>query len=740
MFAVAALQVPRLEEPGSTAPYIFGVAAGVLFLMFLAWFLKFACVQFRDMLGRSWQPTAKELRELVRRWEKCKGQIEGRISAPTLQQPPPEWSEENIRSFPVERILIVEHDVLVDLFVLNGFHREQRALVLSAGGYPEYVVEHACGILHDRVGFPVFLLHDASFQTPFLRWRIRHLPLSFIDRAVVVDIGLSSDDFVNLSPPPAPDDWHEGLCPVDTFPYPQLSEMVADVMGKQRPPAGEAPVPRGLPVPEGTPVAEDVPVAKVVAGDRREAGRRGESFGEAVSRALEEAFGQGPEEGLKREVLVNPFEGAGLLWSCHTRRGAFLYRGHRVEAEYREFPAGFPRKRFPSRINIVWKAPRTVENGGEQDSEKVSPEFSFRHDLSRAVEEDFQSAWAMAMYGARDIEFVYYTSDAREFRRRLEEVRRRCGPLPCSIEVHSEDDPGWEYTAQVTEVTVSGRDAIKLLYRRTFNSGEYVQHGRCYLLQWYNFPGDFPKEMFPTRLSVVWGNLKSDGRGLPLTEEQEAQEQFESALTSRVELDFHSVLAMSRTGESKREFVYYTSDPQKFVRALKEISKKTGTPPVRIYKTDDPEWEYPDKILNALPEEPSFGRALGAGELTGHGPPCLVRYAKFPDGFPKSGLPVRVDITWRPGEAGDDGPEAFTFESELTGAVENSTHSVFCLVRHRGDEPEWIFHTADPQEFRRCLEVVQRTVGKCPIEVRESNDPGWDHFHGLMENVTPFGA
>ena len=64
----------------------------------------------------------------MRKWVGVQGPIEKMIETPRLGTPPPEFEEPDLYDYGVERILVVQHDLLVDLFVLNGLHAEQRML------------------------------------------------------------------------------------------------------------------------------------------------------------------------------------------------------------------------------------------------------------------------------------------------------------------------------------------------------------------------------------------------------------------------------------------------------------------------------------------------------------------------------------------------------------------------------------------------------------------------------------
>lgn len=61
-----------------------------------------------------------------------------------------------------ERILIVEHDDMVDMLLLNRFHFDNKTLVLSAQKYPYAAFEACQGFLANHPDIPVLLIHDCS--------------------------------------------------------------------------------------------------------------------------------------------------------------------------------------------------------------------------------------------------------------------------------------------------------------------------------------------------------------------------------------------------------------------------------------------------------------------------------------------------------------------------------------------------------------------------------------------------
>jgi hypothetical protein len=90
-----------------------------------------------------------------------------------------------------ERILIVEHDDLVDLLVLNRFHLTAKAAVVSRTGYPERVFAACQEFLCNHPNTPVQVVHDASLQGFALTAQLATDPQWQFAHAHLVDLGIS---------------------------------------------------------------------------------------------------------------------------------------------------------------------------------------------------------------------------------------------------------------------------------------------------------------------------------------------------------------------------------------------------------------------------------------------------------------------------------------------------------------------------------------------------------------------
>ena len=211
------------QDNSSLMPFVVG-AVGVLALGI--WVLT----------RRRGPPNRKKFLDTIQAYEKEKGPLEQLVLRPSLHEPPPDWPEPDIYDYGVERILIVQHDVLVDVLVRNGVHTSQRALLLSGSGYPDYIREHARTALRENPELPVFFLHDATpegaawFNTcsasDFLPW----------ESHPKIDLGLHPQDVENLKRlrPLRPEKQRFAL-PVDAVPFGILALGLGSAFEQQLP-------------------------------------------------------------------------------------------------------------------------------------------------------------------------------------------------------------------------------------------------------------------------------------------------------------------------------------------------------------------------------------------------------------------------------------------------------------------------------------------------------------------------
>lgn len=98
----------------------------------------------------------------TRKYTAFHGPIKGMITAAQLTEPPEDAAEPDIYDYGVERVLIVQRPILVDLLIANNIHMANRSVIASADGYPTYIEAIVQKLLEDSPTLPVFLLHDAD--------------------------------------------------------------------------------------------------------------------------------------------------------------------------------------------------------------------------------------------------------------------------------------------------------------------------------------------------------------------------------------------------------------------------------------------------------------------------------------------------------------------------------------------------------------------------------------------------
>lgn len=126
------------------------------------------------------------------------------IKEPELYDPPPEWDEHDIYDYGVEKLLVVQRDVLVDLLVKNQFHVEHKTLIFAESGYPVYISRRIKDLLQARPDLPIFVVHDADSEGQQMMQRIKQaywLPQEGrdSDRYRWIDFGLYPDDFKKMN-------------------------------------------------------------------------------------------------------------------------------------------------------------------------------------------------------------------------------------------------------------------------------------------------------------------------------------------------------------------------------------------------------------------------------------------------------------------------------------------------------------------------------------------------------------
>ncbi|MCC6215782.1 MAG: hypothetical protein IT376_13030 [Polyangiaceae bacterium] len=165
-------------------------------------------------------------------WVEKKGPIPKLLERPSLHQPPGGYREPDVHDYGVERLLIVQHDLLVDLFVKNNVHAEQRALVISEHGYPPYLLHQAQRLLAERPDLPVVLLHDSTAEGVDMARRLAQSPRFPLHGRRVNDAGIFPSDVAGIGvlQKLLPETKQNGV-PVDSLPVGLLAGGLAGALG-----------------------------------------------------------------------------------------------------------------------------------------------------------------------------------------------------------------------------------------------------------------------------------------------------------------------------------------------------------------------------------------------------------------------------------------------------------------------------------------------------------------------------
>lgn len=139
-------------------------------------------------------PDLSRMQGWIAQWRAAGHEIPLLLGEPGLDRSPPQFREPDVFDYGVERILIVQHDILVDLFVRNNVHATQRALVISERGYPSYLLPVAQRLLATSPDLPIFLLHDADTQGLMMRARLERSGMLPLAGRRIIDAGLTPRD------------------------------------------------------------------------------------------------------------------------------------------------------------------------------------------------------------------------------------------------------------------------------------------------------------------------------------------------------------------------------------------------------------------------------------------------------------------------------------------------------------------------------------------------------------------
>ena len=125
-----------------------------------------------------------------------RGPIELLVEEGTLASPPESTGGPDIYDYGVERVLIVQRRVLVDLLVANNAHSTNRALIVSSDGYPDYLSPMVEKVLGESPSLPIFLLHDATIE--WIAWAEKQKDRYSGTGRPVIDMGMHPESMSKI--------------------------------------------------------------------------------------------------------------------------------------------------------------------------------------------------------------------------------------------------------------------------------------------------------------------------------------------------------------------------------------------------------------------------------------------------------------------------------------------------------------------------------------------------------------
>lgn len=198
----AALWLRRATRRAKVAGLAGGGATGLLLGLLAGGFgfllaLPGAAIGYALLRSGRFQviPSYQRFLQQLARWQQrgSRRSMDKLIAAPSLDRPPADWPEPDVFDYGVARIIVTQHDLLVDWLVRNEVHVEQRALVLSEAGYPRHLLPQARRQLEERPDTPVFLLHDGGHAASRMLSSLNRAGLPIAGHRVV-DLGLARED------------------------------------------------------------------------------------------------------------------------------------------------------------------------------------------------------------------------------------------------------------------------------------------------------------------------------------------------------------------------------------------------------------------------------------------------------------------------------------------------------------------------------------------------------------------
>ena len=231
------------EEKYSLLQKKLAAAGGLLFILFtgslfffgrLGGFLSLISLVIPWLIIRQHRrqapPDLGSLKKILKKWQTGDGGgDEMLLLRPGLHKPPVDFPEKDLFDYGVEKIIIVERSILVDLLVKNGFHADQNALIFSRDGYPDYIVQQARNILKQNSSLPIYFLHDAGEAGMAMAHKKK------LAGRTVIALGIAPEHLEKMSFLDALQLHRKGYkAPLDILPYPVLAALFDEALREKR--------------------------------------------------------------------------------------------------------------------------------------------------------------------------------------------------------------------------------------------------------------------------------------------------------------------------------------------------------------------------------------------------------------------------------------------------------------------------------------------------------------------------
>lgn len=120
----------------------------------------------------------------------------------------------------------------------------------------------------------------------------------------------------------------------------------------------------------------------------------------------------------------------------------------------------------------------------------------------------------------------------------------------------------------------------------------------------------------------------------------------------------------------------------------------------------------------------------------------FLRYCQLPADFPRARFPVRLNVFWHVADPTPDGQpksaegdDMAAFEERIVAATEPAGVAVLPLVLTGQGAREYVFYARSADDFLRCLTHMPQEADPYPVEIHETDDPGWDYFDNEVGRV-----